>query len=230
MEQTLREAISSIKSGNKTLGRQLLIRVLEDDDKNETAWLWLTQCLPSAEQKRECFNRVLEINPNNQHAKDGLKRLSTLSNIKTPPSVAPKSSYSKTSQKKSNASGIIILLILAIILACFCGLLATGLLVSEDESTGASPIRASIMCENIIESQLVAPSTAEFASYNEQQIWTLGKNSGTYENAYRVRGYVDAQNSFGAKIRTYYTCDISYNGGEWTDMRNWTLLDLNMDN
>jgi len=86
------------------------------------------------------------------------------------------------------------------------------------------------MCENIVESQLVAPSTAEFASYNEQQFWTLGENSGTYENAYRVRGYVDAQNSFGAQIRTYYTCDISYNGGEWADLRNWTLLDLNMDN
>jgi len=230
MEQLLREAISSIKSGNKTIGRQLLIRVLEEDDKNESAWLWLTQCVATLEQKRECFERVLEINPNNQHAKDGLMRLSTLTGIKTAQSTPTTSSRPEQSQKKSSSGTRIILLLLSIILVCLCGVVVIGLSDSDNESTGASPSRASIICEDIIESRLVAPSTAKFASYYEQQIWTLGKNSGTYENAYRVRGYVDAQNSFGALIRTYYTCDISYNGGEWTDLRNWTLLNLDMDN
>jgi len=230
MEQLLRKAISSIKSGNKVVGRQLLIRVLEDDDKNETAWLWLAQCVNTAEQKRECFERVLEINPSNQHAKDGLKRLGTLTGIKLSQSDPIIDSRPKLSQKKSSSSARNNLLLLCIIFVCLGGVVIIGLSDSNNERTGASPIRASITCEDIIESRLVAPSTAKFASYYEQQIWTLGKNSGAYENAYRVTGYVDAQNSFGALIRTYYTCDISYNGGEWTDLRNWTLLNLDMDN
>src|SRR3990172_12487577 len=116
MEQLLREAISSIKSGNKTVGRQLLIRVLEEDDKNESAWLWLTQCVTTPNEKRECFERVLEINPNNQHAKDGLKRMSTLTGIKTPQSATTTSSRPELSQKKSSSSTRIILLLLSIIL------------------------------------------------------------------------------------------------------------------
>ena len=229
MEQVLREAIASIKSGNKTLGRQLLIRVLENDENNETAWIWLTQCVTKPEQKRECFERVLEINPNNQHAIDGLKRLDTLSDIKTPQSGAPKKQTTKISQNKKSSNNRILLLILAIIVICLCGV-SIALISSDDENSGASRSRASIICEDIVKGQLVAPSTAKFASYSEQQIWTLGKESGAYKNAYRVTGYVDAQNSFGAQIRTYYTCDISYNGGEWSDLRNWTLLNLDMNN
>lgn len=225
MEKYFQEAINSIKDGDKTRGRKLLIKVLENDENNELAWLWLTKCLSDPTQKRECFNRVLEINPNNKHAKKGLNRLETLENIKSKSSEESKRPDEKTTDKKEKSSSKIIIAALFVLLTLLC--VGTLLTTDPDEpSTGASPSRASIMCKNIVESQLVAPSTAKFANYNEQKIWTLGKESGKYDNAYRVRSYVDAQNSFGAKIRTFYTCDISYDGGEWTDLRNWTLLDL----
>jgi hypothetical protein len=47
-----------------------------------------------------------------------------------------------------------------------------------------------------------------------------GAPGGTGRN-YTVRGYVDAENSFGASIRSQYTCEIHGNGNG-----NWTLVSL----
>ena len=47
-----------------------------------------------------------------------------------------------------------------------------------------------------------APATADFASYSDSAV--VNKGDGTYI----VVSYVDAQNSFGAKIRTRYTCTV----------------------
>ncbi len=132
--QILREAISSIKNGNKTRGRQLLIRVLENDENNETAWLWLTKCLSNNKQKSECFERVLEINPNNQHAKDGLKRLDTLSKVKEHPSKESNSPHSKKPQKEYRSSNKKIILILSVILfTLLCIILPLATVGSEKD-------------------------------------------------------------------------------------------------
>lgn len=139
------------------------------------------------------------------------------------------SEVSKPSKPKDKKNRVAFILITLIFLICICSFSASQFSPSSSDDSGATPIRASIMCENIVESQLKSPSTAEFADYNEQRIWTLEKESGKYDAAFRVRSYVDAQNSFGALIRTYYTCDISYNGGVWTDIRNWTLLNIGFD-
>ena len=124
----------SIKNGNKTRGRQLLIRVLENDENNETAWLWLTKCLSSNKQKNECFERVLEINPNNQHAKDGLKRLDTLSKVKEHPSKESNSPHSKKPQKEGRSSKKKIILILSVILfILLCIILPLATIGSEKD-------------------------------------------------------------------------------------------------
>ena len=78
-------------------------------------------------------------------------------------------------------------------------------------------------CQEYVEALLVAPSTAQFESLLSQDIWTLEKESGKYKSAFRVEAHVDAQNSFGAMIRNYYTCDINYLGND-----KWELLDLDI--
>lgn len=60
-------------------------------------------------------------------------------------------------------------------------------------------------CRQYIEPRLKAPSTAKFQNYNEFS-WHNGN----------VSGYVDAQNSFGAQIRTTFTCHMSPDGKKWT--------------
>ena len=102
-DDLLRHAISAIKSGDKALGKKLLVQVLEQDSKNEFAWLWLSQCVTSHEQKLDCIKRVLEINPNNATAQKELARLQTLSQIKAQPQPA----QSKPTKKKVKSSRLL---------------------------------------------------------------------------------------------------------------------------
>ncbi len=73
------------------------------------------------------------------------------------------------------------------------------------------------MSQQFVERQLKAPSTADFCSYSEAQVIDLGGGK------FRVLAYVDAENSFGAKIRMHYDCTLETTNGE-----EWTLENLDM--
>ncbi|GAA1726878.1 hypothetical protein GCM10009809_23240 [Isoptericola hypogeus] len=66
---------------------------------------------------------------------------------------------------------------------------------------------ARLICEGRVEDQLEAPATAEF---------TDGTASGT-PSGYTITGSVDAENSFGALVRSEWTCSIRYDESseEW---------------
>jgi len=53
--------------------------------------------------------------------------------------------------------------------------------------------------QNLVKKELKSPSTAKF-SYDDEE-YTVKKNG----HDWKVSGYVDAQNSFGSSIRTYWT-------------------------
>ncbi len=61
---------------------------------------------------------------------------------------------------------------------------------------------------DVVESHLKAPSTADFCGFDEARVTDLGNNK------YKVTGYVDAQNSFGAVVREYFyvTLTLTKNG------------------
>jgi zinc-ribbon domain len=61
---------------------------------------------------------------------------------------------------------------------------------------------ALIKCQEAEMAGLKAPSTAHFASYSESTVSPVSGNNGAFD----VRSYVDAQNSFGAQIRTNFGC------------------------
>lgn len=54
------------------------------------------------------------------------------------------------------------------------------------------------MTQLLVEKELKAPTTAKHPDLENYKIKSLG------ENRFEVSSYVDAQNSFGAMIRTYY--------------------------
>jgi hypothetical protein len=65
-----------------------------------------------------------------------------------------------------------------------------------------------------VKSRLVAPATADFASYWDSAVVAEA------DSAVRIRSYVDAQNGFGANVRTTY----------WARLRctpeGWALVSL----
>lgn len=72
------------------------------------------------------------------------------------------------------------------------------------------------MCSEFVRDRLKAPKTADFAEYRD--VGTSVIRSG---RRFVVDGYVDAENSFGANLRTQYICTVQPVGGD-----RWQLLDL----
>ena len=62
--------------------------------------------------------------------------------------------------------------------------------------------------QSFVKKHLKSPSTAEFPYYN--RVKNNVKYLGT--NKYKIDSYVDSQNSFGATIRTNYSCTIIFIG------------------
>jgi hypothetical protein len=68
-------------------------------------------------------------------------------------------------------------------------------------------------CKGFVKRQLKAPSTAKFRNYYEQdgEVVVLGTGDGPYT----VMSSVDSENSFGAKLRSNFTCKVTLSGGTW---------------
>lgn len=75
LEALLQQAIEHVNAGNFKEGRVLLERVLEQDPRNDRAWVWLSGCVEDALQRRICLQQALKVNPNNQVALDGMEVL-----------------------------------------------------------------------------------------------------------------------------------------------------------
>lgn len=73
--QILQQAITAIKSGDKVTGQKLLLSLVKANPNHEMALLWLSVTTDDITKKRQCFERVLTINPNNEAAKRGLAEL-----------------------------------------------------------------------------------------------------------------------------------------------------------
>ena len=73
--ELLRRGIAAVKAGNKQEAKSLLLQVVDLDERNEQAWLWLSGLVESMDDKRTCLENVLAINPANTPAQAGLRWL-----------------------------------------------------------------------------------------------------------------------------------------------------------
>ena len=96
-----------------------------------------------------------------------------------------------------------------------------GLATGKDDGIPTTGMAKS-MCQEFIKKKLKSPKSAEFSSITETTVIELDK--GPIDYKFQVTGYVDAQNSFGAQLRTKYNCII--NGTK--DKDEWKLIDLQM--
>jgi hypothetical protein len=73
--ELLKQGIAACKAGRKAEARALLERVIEQDEHNEAAWLWLSGAVETDEDRQICLENVLTINPDNEVARRGLAHL-----------------------------------------------------------------------------------------------------------------------------------------------------------
>lgn len=68
----LYEGAVAVREGNRERAQELLMKVVEHDEGNEEAWLWLSGAVDDIEDQETALLNVLDLNPNNEHAKRGL--------------------------------------------------------------------------------------------------------------------------------------------------------------
>lgn len=224
-QETLEQAIAAIRDGDKTLGKTLLADVLKVDRNNVQAWIWLTQTDITYEEKIKSLQNALKIEPDNETAKAGLKHLQGQAAIDfdsgdgiadAPPVKEKLSSESKPAKKRwSNWVALSIFAGIGV-MVCVCSVLFAPLSNIESATptpgpTGPTPLQsrnivAANQCEDVIREMLKSPSSAVFID-DTQQVFSV---NGKPKNYHIVRGQVDAQNSFGAMLRSTYYCELHY--------------------
>ena len=134
MHELINQAQAALLSGDLTRARGHLAHVIQQEPLNVLAWLMLSEVVHEPERQRECLQRVLALEPQNQTAQ---KRLAALdqpttmiqaTQLSTPlkprqpqpaqPIIAPQTPASATMQPISLISiglALLILLVIAIV-------------------------------------------------------------------------------------------------------------------
>lgn len=76
---------------------------------------------------------------------------------------------------------------------------------------------ACFMAQKFVKPRLKSPATATFPLWSESACAVTQDG-----NTWYVNSYVDAQNGYGAKLRTAYSADLVYHA----DSQSWTLARL----
>jgi len=77
-EKMFQEAIAAIEDGKKTRGKDLLTRLLKQNQENPEYWLWMSAVVDSLKERRYCLNQTLKFDPQNKMARRGLIMLGDL--------------------------------------------------------------------------------------------------------------------------------------------------------
>lgn len=73
LAEWLYDGAVALRQGDKERALELLMRVVEADEENEAAWLWLSGAVEELEDQQIALENVLAINPENTAAKQGLE-------------------------------------------------------------------------------------------------------------------------------------------------------------
>lgn len=75
MNTLTKEGIYALKAGDKAKARKLLEAAIQEDNCDVQAWMWLSGAVETDQERIECLQQVLRIDPNNTVAARGLAQL-----------------------------------------------------------------------------------------------------------------------------------------------------------
>lgn len=76
-DSLIAEGREALHAGDKARAQELLQTAVRLDPHSEEAWLWLSGVFTAPDDMAECLQRVLEINPHNEQAQEGLRWLAS---------------------------------------------------------------------------------------------------------------------------------------------------------
>jgi hypothetical protein len=88
-EQWFQEGLAAVRSGDKAKAREMLTRVVQQNQVHEQAWLWLSAVVDDKQEQIVCLQNVLTINPGSEAALEGLRELGALPPEPPPPAAVP---------------------------------------------------------------------------------------------------------------------------------------------
>jgi len=118
--------------------------------------------------------------------------------------------------KKSGGCLKAILVVVGLFIAL--GVIGRFIPKSAEQTADDSRRGAYLICKQFVEQRLRSPKSAEFPNSSEAQVQPI--SDGDYE----VHAHVDAQNAFGAMIRSTFDCTVK----PLPDGK-WRLIDLKID-
>jgi len=89
IDDLLKQGIAALNEGRRAEARRFLAQVVQQDEHNEMAWLWLSGAVDTDAERRVCLENVLKINPNNNMAKRGLERLGVSQSVSPFTTIVP---------------------------------------------------------------------------------------------------------------------------------------------
>jgi hypothetical protein len=87
IESLFHEGVRAVRAGDRAAAREKLMRVVEQDELHEQAWVWLSAVVDTDEERIVCLENALTINPHSEAARRGLKKLGV--DAPPPPETAP---------------------------------------------------------------------------------------------------------------------------------------------
>lgn len=89
IEQRIQQALKALRAGRKEEARSILLSVVDEQEDNERAWLYLSAAVETLEEQQICLENVLAINPANEKARQGLERVNNALAARRPASPPP---------------------------------------------------------------------------------------------------------------------------------------------
>ena len=114
--------------------------------------------------------------------------------------------HKPNTKTKSIISIVVTLVIFAIIVGVAFTCCGGGCGGSEVKESGHSIIEAWTAAQIEVERNLKSPSTAKYPWDAKEYVTKIN------DNDFKVRSYVDSENSFGATIRTNFSCTVEFTG------------------
>jgi tetratricopeptide (TPR) repeat protein len=75
LEERLAHGIAAVKAGKMEEAQDWLVELLQVDRYNEQGWLWLSGTADNDQDRLDCIQELLKINPDNAFAQKGLAAL-----------------------------------------------------------------------------------------------------------------------------------------------------------